>query len=159
MPVLAFLFIFIVCYALFSKTKVLGGDDTTNVFVSFLIALIFMLNPPATKFTLATVPWIGVLLFVLLFVLVILVFVRGKIDDLVKSQVVAFILVAAVLLVFLGAAINVFGPLVYMLSTGSIETAATGTGLDLLMNPTIIGAIILIAIAGVTYYLLVGGEK
>ena len=67
MPLLAFLFVLIVSYALFSKTKVLGESDTTNALVSFLIAVLFLLNPSATKFTIATIPWIAILLFVLLF--------------------------------------------------------------------------------------------
>lgn len=151
MPLLAFSFIFVVCFALFSKTKILGGSGVTNVLVSFLIAAMFIVNPPATKFTLATLPWIAVLIIVLLFVMMILAFVRGSIDDLVKSKVVALILVAAVLLVFLAAAVNVFGPLISSISSGSLEPAQ-GTSLEFIFNPAVIGALVLIVISGITYY-------
>ena len=151
MPLLAFLFIFVVCFALFSKTKILGGSGVTNVLVSFLIAAMFVLNPPATKFTIATMPWIAVLIFVLLFVMLILAFVRGNIDDLVQSKIVALILVVAVLLVFLAAAVNVFGPLMSSIAAGNLEPVQ-GTSAELVFNPAVLGALILLIVAGVTYY-------
>lgn len=153
MPLLAFLFIFIVSFALFSKTKILGGSEVTNVLISFLISIIFVVNPPATKFTLATIPWIAVLMVVLLFILLILTFVKGNIEDIVKSKIVALILVAAVLLVFLGAAVNVFGPLINVVSSGSLEPIQN-TALELFLSPAVLGAIVLVIIAGITYYFL-----
>ncbi|MFC1685787.1 hypothetical protein ACFLZZ_02060 [Nanoarchaeota archaeon] len=153
MPMLAFLFVFIVSFALLSKTKFLGDNQTTNILVSFLIAVMFVINPPATKVTLTTVPWLAVLMVVLLFIMMILVFVRGSLDDLVKSKVVAAILVAAILLVFLGASVNVFGPLINMISEGSLEPAQ-GTALELFLSPAVIGGVVLLVIAGISYWLL-----
>lgn len=153
MPLFVFLFIFIVSYALFSKTKVLGGSEVTNVLVSFLISVMFMFNPAATKFTLATIPWVAVLLVVLLFILVVLVFVRGNVEDLVKSQVVALILVAAVMIVFLAASVNVFGPLFNAITTGNLE-AVEGTAASFIFNPALLGAVVLLIIAGATYWFL-----
>jgi len=158
MPVLAFLFVAVVSYALFSKTKILGDSEGMNVLVSFLIAVLFVVNPTTTKFTLATVPWLAVLLLILVFVFLILIFLRGKVDDLVESKVVAFMIVAIVLIIFLAASLNVFGPLLNLLASGSVEPASTGTGADLLLNPTVIGAIILIVISAITYYFLTGDK-
>ncbi len=152
MPVLAFFFVFIVTYALLAKTKILGDSEVISVLTSFLIALIFMLNPVATKFTVATVPWIAVLIFVLVFILLILTFVHGKIDEFVKSPAVALILVAAIMLVFIGAAANVFGPLITLVEGGGVEEP---TGLAaLLTNPSVIGALIILVVAGVTSWIL-----
>ena len=154
MPFLAFLFVFVVSYALFSKTRVLGESQVTNVLVSFLIAVMFLVNPPATKFTLATIPWIAVLMVVLLFILMILTMVRGKIEDIVQSQIVALILVAAILLVFLAAAVNVFGPLIASISAGNLNPVE-GTAAQFVFNPALAGAAILIVISLVSYYFLI----
>jgi len=157
MPILAFLFVFIISFALFSKTKIFGKGDTINFIVSILIAMMFLLNPAATKFTLATVPWIAVLMVVLLFILVILTFLRKDIDELVKRKVVAFIIVSVVLLVFLAAAVNVFGPLIVLLSGG--DPGAGSPALNVLLTPAVVGAAIILLISAITYFLLTGGSE
>ena len=152
MPLLAFFFVFIVSYALFAKTKLLGDSEIVNFFTSFLVAVIFFLSPAATKFTVSTVPWVAVLMFVLAFILLILTFVRGSVDDIVKSPAVALILVAAVLIVFIAAAINVFGPLLNVISNG--EITETSGPLALFLTPSVLSAIILLIVAAITTYIL-----
>lgn len=152
MPLLAFLFVFIVSYALFEKTKILGKSEIVNLFTSFLVAVIFFLSPAATKFTVATIPWIAVLLLVLAFILLVLTFVRGNIDDIVKSNAVAIILVLTVLIVFVAAAVNVFGPLVSLITSGQI-TETSGPA-SVLLSPSALGAIALLIVAAITTYIL-----
>jgi len=160
MPFLAFLFVFIVCFALFSKTKILGKSDITNAIISLLIALIFVLNPPASKFTVATVPWVAVLMFVLVFIMLILAFVRGKVDDLVKSKIVAAILIGVILIIFLAAALNVFGPLISTASSGELVIdSEINSSLGVFLNPTIIGGVVILLIAGSTYWFLAKKDK
>ncbi len=152
MPLLAFFFVFIVSYALFAKTKILGNSEMINFFTSFLVAVIFFLSPAATKFTVTTIPWIAVLMFVLAFVLLILTFVQGKVDDLVKSPAVALILVAVVLLVFIAAAVNVFGPLINLITSGEVADASGPAAF--FFSPSVLSAAALLVVAAITTYIL-----
>ena len=146
LPLLIFSFVFIVSYALFSKTRVLGDSGAMNTTVSFLLSLIFLLTPSASKFTVVAVPWLAVLLVVLTFVLLTLVFVHGKIDDTVKNPIVSLIVAGSVVMVFIAAAINVFGPLI-----NSIENGPAGG----FFTPSVIGVIVLIIVAVVTSRILI----
>jgi len=157
MPLLAFFFVFIVSYALFSKTKILGRSYVINVLTSFLIAVIFFMSPAATKFTVTTVPWIAILIFVLMFILLILTFVHGDIEDIVKSSWVSIVLVIAVMLIFIASAANVFGPLISLLASGGTDEV-TGAA-ALLTTPAVTGALILLIIAGITTWVLVKAKE
>ena len=148
---LAFCFVFVVVYALLAKTKILGESDWINATTSLLIALIFLYSPKAAKFTATTMPWIAVLIVVVLFILLILTFVRGKIDDFVKSPVISIILIAIVILIFFASAINVFGPLwSYDSATGEASGA-----LAFFLTPAVAGALILLVIAAITTWVLI----
>lgn len=152
MPFISFLFVFVVTYALLAKTKILGGNSVISLLASFLIALMFFFNPTATQFTVATVPWMAVLITALVFILLILTFVHGKIDDFVKSPVVALILIAVILLIFIGAASNVLGPLLSLIEGKGVEEQ---TGIfGLILNPTVLGALIILVVAAVTSWIL-----
>ena len=152
MPLLAFFFVFIVSYALFNKTEILGKSETINFFTSFIVAVIFFLSPAAAKFTAATIPWIAVLILVLVFIILILTFVRGRVDDIVKSDAVAVILVLAVLVIFVASAVNVFGPLIGLIISGEIvETTGPAA---ILFSPSVLSAVVLLIVAAITTYVL-----
>jgi len=41
MPIFSFLLVFIVVYALFAKTKILGDGPAVMLFVSFILSIVF----------------------------------------------------------------------------------------------------------------------
>jgi len=146
LPILAFLFVFLITYALLAKTKILGANNFVHLMLSFVVAIIFVLSPSATQFTVATIPWLVVLLAVLLFILLVLFFVQGKIENIIKNPTVTIILVGVILLVFVAAAINVFGP---------FFASYTEQGLfGFLFSPAIIAGIALLAIAAIISWVL-----
>lgn len=153
MPLLAFFFVFVVSYALFAKTKILGNSELINLFTSFLVAVIFLLSPAATKFTAASIPWIAVLMSVLVFILMLLTFVRGKVDDVVGSPAVALILIAVILIIFISAAVNVFGPLLTVIQSGG-EITETSGALANFFTPSVLSASIILVVAAITTYIL-----
>ena len=104
LAVMAFLFVFLVVYALLAKTKILGGNSFIHAVVSFLIAIAFALSPSATEFTAMTIPWIGVLIAVLFCIILVFSLIKGNIEDLVKSPIVSVILVIVVLVIFIVSA-------------------------------------------------------
>jgi hypothetical protein len=147
MPIMAFLLVFLVTYALLAKTKILGGNSFLHIFVSFIMAIVFIVSPSATGFTILATPWIAVTLVMIFFVLVLFAFVHGNIEDVVKSPIVTIILVAVILIIFIVAAVNAFGP--FFLQTEE-KTGLIG----FLISPTILGGIILLIIAAIASWVL-----
>jgi len=106
LPVFSFLFVFVVSYAIIAKTKLLGENKFINIFISFLIAIIFLGFSSVREYVINIVPWFAVLITVLFFILLVIGF-TGKLEDLVKPGFVWFFVVVLVV-IFLVAAVNVF---------------------------------------------------
>ncbi|MBU2522736.1 MAG: hypothetical protein KKE23_00400 [Nanoarchaeota archaeon] len=145
MPLLAYLFIFTLVYALLAKTRVLGDNKYVHFTLSIVVAVIFILSPMATKFTALTIPWVAIFIFMVFFILLTITFVRGKIDDIVKSPLIAIIISIIILIIFIISAINVFGPLV---SQGYFSTEGQAA-FDFFTNPQFYGLVVLLIIAGI----------
>ena len=157
MPLFAFLLVFLVTYALLAKTKILGGSNFFHLFLSFIIAIIFVVAPSAQNFALVSTPWIAVFLISLFFIVMILSFVQGNIDDLVKSPFVAIVLVGIVLIIFIISAINVFGPLIAPYLPGHSEASLTSQQAytkHFFLSPAVIGGVILLIIAALASWIL-----
>jgi hypothetical protein len=157
MPLLAFLLVFIVTFAILAKTKLLGANSFLHLFLSFLIAIVFVLAPSAQQITLFSVPWIAVLVVMIFIIILILTFVRGNIDDLVKNPAVAIIIALVVLGIFVMAAINVFSPIIAPYLPGASEAGLTGqqaVSKHFFTSPAVIGAVILLIIAAITSWIL-----
>jgi len=150
MPLLSFFFVFTLVFALLAKTRVLGGNAFIHFTISAVIAIVFVLSPLATKFTALTVPWIAIFIAIVFFILLILTFIRGSIDDLVSNPVIAIIVVAVILVIFLLAAINVLGPL---MSHGALSTETVGT-INFFTDPKFLGLVALVIIAAVVSWVV-----
>ena len=107
------------------------------------LAIFFVFTPLATKFTALTIPWVIIFVFVVFFMLLTITLVRGKIDDLVESPIIALIIVAIILTIFIFAALNVFGPLV---SQGAFSPEAQ-TAFDYISTPQFIAFVIILIVA------------
>jgi len=151
LPIMAFLFVFLVTYALLAKTRILGGNTFIHFFVSFIIAIVFALSPSATEYTVMTIPWIAVLLVALFSILLTFALVKGNIEDLVKSPIVGIILVIVVLIIFLVSALNVFGPFFAQYAPGPQQKPGI---ISFLINPSVLGGVILLIIAAIASYVL-----
>jgi hypothetical protein len=157
MPLFAFLLVFIVTFALLAKTKILGGNSFLHFFVSFLLSIVFVVAPSAQKFIVLSTPWFVVLIIMIFIILLLITFVRGKMEDLVQSPVVAVVIIGLVLIIFIAAAINVFGPLISSYLPGASETGVSSQSLQakhFFESPAVIGAIILLIVAAITSWIL-----
>jgi hypothetical protein len=143
--ILTFLLVFTLVYAVLSKTKILGENASLHAFISFIIAIIFILAPSARLYTLTVTPWVVVFLISLFFCLLLISFVHGNIEDVVKNSAVLTILVLVLLAIFLISGIHVFGPLIkgYFSQVGFSLSESR----DVVANPNVL-ALILIFIIG-----------
>src|SRR3972149_1750908 len=80
LPILSFLLVFTVVFAVLAKSKILGESKFVNLFVSFLISTIFVSLTGAREYVLSITPWFGVFIVISLFMLALVGF-TGKVPD------------------------------------------------------------------------------
>lgn len=109
MPVISFLFIFILIYALLVKTKILGENNMVSLFLSLIIASFFIVNVNLVEFTQMNVSWFVVFIVCLFMILLMLSFVGKEASEFfVKNTKVAGVLVALVIIMFIVSASYAF---------------------------------------------------
>lgn len=157
-PILAFLIVFIVMFALLLKLEIMKDHKWANIFVSFVIASIFVSSAGTRQLTLTIIPWFAVLV-ICLFLIVVLLSFMGKMSDSTSKGIgIAFLVLIG--LVFLVSAFVVFNETLinYLpgedFGNGDSNPAAINL-LDWLYSPRIAGAILLIVIAAIVSYVLV----
>ncbi len=77
MPIIAFLFVFILVYAILKKTEILGDNNAVAIFIALILAVFFIANVQLVDFVKFSSAWIGVFV-VCLFLILLLVGLMGK---------------------------------------------------------------------------------
>lgn len=157
MPLFSFLLVFILVFALLAKTKLLGENAFLHLFISFVIAIIFFVSPTAQEFTKLSMPWVGVFIVCLIIIMLTLAFVGGNIESVISSPILAKVAIVALLIIFLVSAIQVFGPVIEPYLPGAVETGGDDYLLSIkhtIFHPTIVGSVLLLAIAAVVSWVL-----
>jgi hypothetical protein len=163
-PILAFLIVFVLMYALLNKTEIVGDSWFVQLFVSFVIASMFVAAASVRQYVLSIVPWFAVLIIALFFILMITGLIGGEAEKLAgKGLGIGFIVI--LMFVFLLAGIKVFAGLFgnylpgpYFGIGGDEEVLFF---LNWLYSPRVAGAVALIIVAAIVSWILVkfGGEK
>ena len=147
--IFGFLLIFTLVYALLAKTKILGDNNFIHLFVSFIISILFVVVPPATKYITSITPWIAVFFVVVVFIVLTVTFISGKtkIED-VMNPGIAWAFVIIIIIILLISAIQLFHLF---------------AGLEPLkqwaLQPRIYTALILFAVAAAAAWVLAHGGK
>jgi hypothetical protein len=144
MPVISFLFIFILIYALLVKTKILGGDNNwVPLFLSLIIASFFIVNVDLVEFTKMNVSWFVVFIVCLFMILLMLSFVgEDALKFFTKEKSFAGVLVAIVVIMFVVS------------SSYTFNWAISFDTVDAWFNNDWAGMIILIVLAGFVSWVL-----
>jgi hypothetical protein len=100
MPVFSFLFVFIVVYALIIKTKVLGENKTIALFISFILAVFFIVNLDMRDYLRSGAAWIAIFLVCLFLIITLITFTHGNIDA-IKQPWLAWTLLVILILFFI----------------------------------------------------------
>ena len=157
MPVVSFLFVFVVVFAILAKTKILG-DGRVNIIVSFIMAIIFMNFSSLNLFVNTITPWFVVLLVCLFFVLVIMGFSVG--NDVMKKMTTSkfgWAIIIILIIIFLIAAIRVFNPVFHpslIITSGGEGSPGIIWQLRQMLDSQVIGSILLLVIGGIVAWVL-----
>lgn len=148
-PVFGFLLVFVVVYALLSKTKVLGENKFIHIFTSFCIAIIFLVSANAVEYVNVITPWFVAFIVSLLFILILVGLMRGKVEDFINPTI-AWIIVLILVVIFVGSAIYVFADAINQYLAGPKE---------FILRPQIFGVIILLSVTLFASWLITRKSK
>lgn len=140
-PVFAFLLVFVVVYALLSKTKLLGENKFVHIFTSFVVAIIFLVSANAIEYVKIVTPWVAAFIVSLLFIGLVIGLMGKEPLEKVFTPSFAWFLVIVLIIIFIVSAIHIFAP------------ALTGPK-AVTLSPQIIGILILIGITVFAAWLL-----
>ena len=157
-PVAAFLLVFIVVFLILNKTKIIGENKWGQLFVSFIIASLFVSSIGVTVFVQTIVPWAAVLIISLFFVLLLTGFIGGKMDSTHKGIGITFLIIMG--LVFIISALFVFSSIIgpylpWSASYGSGSNIGAYFFFDWLGSPRILGTIALVIVSALVAWVLV----
>ncbi len=158
-PLISFILVFIVVYAVLNKTK-LFENTWLELFISFLVSTLFVSSVGSLEYLQAVVPWFAILLTSLFFILVLTGFIGDKDEALKKT--IGKIFVYALLAVFLVAAFFVFSSLISPYLPGGSNTRANPDVLRLtswLYESKTAGAFWLVVVSAFVSWILVSTGK
>ena len=156
MPVFSFFFVSVVVYAILVSTKVLGDSKGINLFISFLMAVIFLSFASLEKYLITILPWFVILIVMVFLILLIAGFVGGKADWIMKPSF-GWVIVAVLIIIFLIAAIKVFNPVFdpdLIITSGDDGSSGFSNFWDYLFYSRWSGSILLIILAGIVSWVL-----
>lgn len=142
LPILVFLLVFAVLFAVLAKYKTLGESKFTNLFVSFIVATIFVSLTSAREYVISITPWFAVFLIVSFLLFALTGFLGNVPEGLNKG--IGTGLVVALLALFLISAYFSFS------SVPFVESAS-----DWISKPRIYGAFLVLALSAVVSYVLI----
>jgi hypothetical protein len=158
LPVLGFLLVAFVVAAILLKTQVLGENKWLSVFISLVVASIFVSFIGIRDFVLTVVPWFGALI-VSLFLVLVLVNFAGA-NFLHKGIAIVFVILLG--LVFIISTLFVFSEVIVKFlpgpSFGSGLEGDTVFFLDWLYSPRVVGALLLIIASALVSWVLIRGK-
>lgn len=109
LPIFAFLLIFVVVYAVFAKTGILGDNSAVHLIISFILAVFFIVQVSLVDFIQFSSAWFAVFFVSLFLVMVLLAFTNKEgLDALMKNKGVAVGLLAGLVIFFIISSAYVF---------------------------------------------------
>ncbi|MCL6500487.1 MAG: hypothetical protein K6T16_00435 [Candidatus Pacearchaeota archaeon] len=144
-PVFGFLLVFVVVYALLGKTKVLGENKFVHILVSFAISIIFLVSANAIEYVRVVTPWFATFIVSLLFIVLVVGLIKGNVEEFFKGKGFAWLIIIALIIIFLFSAVYVFADLI---------NKYLGAPKEFFLQPTILGVIVLVGITILASWLL-----
>lgn len=162
LPLISFLLIFVIVFSVLRKTEVLGKELFIQIFVSFLLATVFVSAISIRQYVLTIIPWFAVLIISLFFLLALIGLVGKSTEFMHKGIGIAVVLVF--LAVFLISGIKVFNYALGPYLPGSTVPGGDPDILkftDWLYSPKVSGAVLLLIVSALVSWVLVraGAKK
>src|SRR3989344_2784930 len=110
LPILAFLLVFIVVFAILKKTAILGGGGFAELFISFILASFFIVQAQLVEFVRVSSAWITALILVVFFFVMIVAFMPWEkpFEFLSSSNWFLWVIVVLIVVIFIFSSSYVF---------------------------------------------------
>ena len=146
-PIIIFLFIMLVSFAVMDKFKLMGENKALHALVAFCLGVLFLFSRTAVGVVVAATPWFIVMIVLGMFVISFFLFLGVKeetIGSALKEPRVYWTLLLIIIIFLVVVVTNV-----YKANNPSVETTSGSTteGINALVNPKVLGAIVLLVIA------------
>ncbi len=148
-PLLAFLVVFVIVFALLNKTKLLGENAFIQLFVSFVIGTIFVSAAGVRDYVLTITPWFAVLIVSLFFVLFVIGFVGKPAESMTKGVGIVFILLLIIIFLFSG----------FVVFSEFLIPYLPGGPASWIYSSRVVGALLLLVISAIVSWILVRRVK
>jgi len=165
-PLLVFLFVYAIVFAILEKTKLLGDKMSINAVVAFVFGLMFIMVRQAREVLTTSIPWILLIFALLVLIFMIFMFAGVSEEEMVKpflaSGPMAWVIGIAIALIFVVALGQVFGDQVRSIYIGGAganvteaATAVTSSGSlglaqeigKIIFHPNILALILILVIS------------
>jgi len=155
-PILSFLIVFVLMFALLAKTKILGDEKFIQLFVSFIIATVFVTAASVRQLVLDVIPWFAVFIVALFFILLLAGFI-GKGDMIGKG--VGWIFIVLIIIVFIISGIKLFSTTFTSYLPGPTYGSGGNSNIlyftDWIYSSRVLGAALLLGVAAIVSWVLV----
>ncbi len=102
MPILSFLLVFVLIYAILKKTEILGEDEWVALLISFVLAVFFIAEASLVDFVNFSSAWFGVFIVCVFFILVLVGFLgKDALGTITGNKGVAWTLLGALIVFFI----------------------------------------------------------
>lgn len=155
-PIFAFLLVFVVVYAVLLKTRLLGEHKLGLVFVSFLVATLFISFAGGIDYVLTITPWLAILLISLFFVLLLAGLIGKEMEFMNKPVGVIVLIVSGI--IFLVSGYVVFSEVIGQYFPYS-RNYVINTGSEFIFSPRVVGAVVILIVAALASIVLVKYSK
>lgn len=144
-PIFVFILVFVILYAALRKIKFFDDKAGINALIAFSMSFLFILFPFLKEVIKEAVPWLVIVFFCIVIIMVILMFMgytQTSIVEWMEKNAFGTVIAVVVITVFLGVLSKVFS---------SPEAQAEWGGLipikEVILTPKILGAVIILIIA------------
>lgn len=158
-PILVFGLVWAIIYAVLEKTQYLKGSTNLHSFVAFVIALLFLIVPNASKVIVKATPWLTVLIVIITILFSMFLFLgwtEESFKDFLGEGVIFWSVFLIVVIILLTSLTQVFGPIAgpfgaegesALESPEGVERSIGGEVRASLFHPRFLGAIFLLLVA------------
>jgi len=150
MPIVIFIFIFTVFFAILNKIKLFSDNKPINSLIAFSVTILFIVVPEARQIIEFATPWF--IIFVVFGMLMILAFMfLGVEPDFIRevakeNAIVLGVVIGGTILIFLVSFSQVFGPSIIQYPAAG-ETSVLALLRKTVLHPKILGLLVLLIIA------------
>ena len=155
MPVISFLFVFLIVWSILTKSKILGDAPWINLFVGLIMATIFMSFSSLDLYVRTVIPWFVVLFICVFLVMLLTGLAAGDVSKFMGNWF-GWVSIVILVIIFLVSAIKVFNPVFH---PDLLITSGEGTSLIEQIrygaDGTVFGTLLLMVIVALVSWVLI----